>query len=121
MNHFIQKESYGCGLYSIANALQDQSLILESRLDKSKNGNNVGQLSVWLQEDSYSCWVNVVKYNNEKKIKLFDLKPKFEEENISWIPFFIVIKNKKAKRSHMIGCRYMKDNKIIAHISTPLS
>ena len=45
-----QKQPYGCGLYAVANACDLDNFITDERLEKSKNGNVIGQLSKWMQE-----------------------------------------------------------------------
>jgi len=39
-----QKQPYGCGLYAVANACNLDNFITDERLEKSKNGNVIGQL-----------------------------------------------------------------------------
>jgi len=115
--HFKQTKNYGCGVYSISNSLQLDDFITNKKLTLSKNGNNVGQLNKWLSNYGIKCFVSCIAYNNEEIVKIFDLKPIFITENIiEWVPFFITIKSNE-KRSHMIGCRYMNDGRIIAHDS----
>ena len=115
--HLKQKENYGCGVYSISNALQCEDFVTEERLELSINGNNIGQLSSWLHEYKIQGFLSCVIYNNEEVIDIFDLKPTFiDDAYIQWVPFFITIKS-NSERNHRIGCRYMKDGNIIVHDS----
>jgi len=117
MSHFKQEFGYGCGLYAIANALQDKSIITENRIAWSENGNNVGQLNRWLEQSDYDCWIGVIRYNNQEPIEIFDLVPDFDSDGrILWFPFLVVITSSQEK-NHMLGCRYMRDNSIIVHDS----
>lgn len=117
MSHYKQENGYGCGLYSVANALQDDRILSATRLGLSKNGNNIGQINKWFVELEYDFWLSVLKYDNDNPIEIFDLKPDFEvDKNVLWIPFFIVIKSTKEK-NHMLGCRYMRNGTIIVHDS----
>lgn len=115
--HLKQKENYGCGVYSIANALQCEDFATDEKLELSINGNNVGQLSIWLHEYTIQCFLSCVIYNNGRIIDIFDLKPIFIEDcENQWVPFFITIKT-NSEMNHRIGCRYMKDGKIVVHDS----
>lgn len=117
MKHFRQENGYGCGLYSIANALQDDEIITPRNIEASKKGNNLGQLNMWLWERDYGFWIGMLRYNNNEPIEIFDLKPDFvSNDRVLWYPFMIVIKSTEEK-NHMIGCRYMRDGKIIVHDS----
>lgn len=115
--HYKQRNAYGCGLYSLANALQDSDLITDERIEKSKRGNNIGQLSLWLQESGYECWIEALRYDNGEKIELFDLTPDFSlDKSVLWFPFMVVFQSTKEK-NHMIGCRYMRNGTIVVHDS----
>ena len=115
MKHYKQEHGYCCGIYSIANALQNDKIINEENILLSKNGNNQLQLNKMLIDLGYDWGLSYISYNNEKIIEIFDLEPKFEKDTL-WIPFFIVIQSTMDK-NHMIGCRYMKDGSIIVHDS----
>lgn len=115
--HLRQKENYGCGVYSIANALQCEDFVTNEKLELSINGNNVGQLGAWLYEYRIQCFLSCVIYNNEEVIDIFDLNPTFIEDcENQWVPFFIIIKT-NGEMNHRIGCRYMKNGSIVVHDS----
>ena len=115
--HLKQKDSYGCGVYSIANATQNGSFITNKKIKLSKNGNNIGQLNRWLLKFEIKCWISEICYNNGNIIKMFDLSPQLPLQNDKcWMPFLIVTKG--IKKDHMIGCRYLSNGKIIVHDST---
>lgn len=50
---YKQNQPYGCGLYAVANACNLDNFITEERLEKSKTGNVIGQLSKWMQDDGH--------------------------------------------------------------------
>jgi hypothetical protein len=62
--HFKQENSYGCGLYAIANIFQDESFITETRLTESQNGNHTGQLNKWLLEYGKELYLEPFYFNN---------------------------------------------------------
>ncbi|NDV81303.1 hypothetical protein [Bacteroides sp. 51] len=115
--HYKQENKYGCGLYSVANALQENHIITENRIEWSKDGNNIGQLNRWLEQSDYDFFIQMIVYNNNNPIEIFDLEPVFGEKEIEmWMPFFLVIKSTE-KKNHMIACRYMRNRSIIVHDS----
>ena len=67
MSHFKQNEKYGCGVYAIANILQDESFITETRLLESKNGNHNGQLNKWLLEHGLEMYLDPFHFNHTGK------------------------------------------------------
>lgn len=115
--HYKQQKNYGCGLYAIANVLQNDAIITHERLEASKKGNNIGQLNRWLEQSGYELWISVIQYNNEKPIYICDFEIDFSiDESVVWHPFFITIKSTH-KKNHMLGCRYMRNGNIIVHDS----
>ena len=64
---FKQENSYGCGLYALANIFQDKSIITQTRLIESKNGNNTGQLNKWLLEYGQELYLEPLYFNNTGK------------------------------------------------------
>lgn len=118
MKHFKQPGNYGCGLYSLANVIQDDRVINEQRMADSVEGNNPGQLTQWLCESGLKAYIQTISYNNGEVISISDINPLFlgEYEDVLWYPFFITVKSSKEK-THMIGCRYMQNGSIIVHDS----
>lgn len=116
--HYKQANGYACGIYSLANMLQDKDIITDERIDESINGNNIGQLNKILLEEGYDCFIDKCYYKNEEEFEPFDLEPKFEKEpeNVIGLPFAIVIPVSDVK-NHMIGCVYLRDMSIVVHNS----
>lgn len=114
LEHYQQENGYGCGLYAVANMLQDKSLITQERLNKSKIGNNIGQLNKWLIDSGYDIYIEVLQYNKGELIDIYDLSPK--GNSLLWLPFCIVVET-SCGRNHMIGCKYMENGTIVVHDS----
>ena len=115
--HYKQESNYGCGLYSLANVLQDNEILTPRNIEASKDGNNLGQLNKWLWERDYDIWIGMLRYDNQNPIEIFDLKPDFDvDKQALWFPFMIVTTSTPS-RNHMLGCRYMRDMSIIVHDS----
>ena len=66
---YQQNTPYGCGMYSVANALNIDNFISEERLEQSKAGNTIYQLNKWLEESGYNynieCMYYTVSQNKE--------------------------------------------------------
>ncbi|NDV45825.1 hypothetical protein D0T49_02010 [Paludibacter sp. 221] len=119
MKHFKQEQPYGCGLYALANAFQDNWPITEHNLRREVNGGNVGKLNQYLLEREEGCYIAYLRYNNGEPVEMIDFSStdlSKESYNNCWYPFFIVVPSTKEK-NHIICCRYMKDNSIIVHDS----
>lgn len=108
-----QKNGYGCGLYAIANACNIPGFITNERLEKSKDGNNIGQLSKWLQDDGNPFYIDVLYYNHEGK----NIPSQFygyhtvQEDNNPMPVLFNVQSCEQCKR-HLIGGLLHHDGKI---------
>jgi hypothetical protein len=97
-----QEHGYGCGLYSVANALCLPDFVTQDRLEKSKNGNNVGQLTKWLNDDGHNIFIDTLKYTG-KLISLPKMEWKLDETAV----YFPMLISKQATRkvSHMIALK----------------
>ena len=62
---YKQTEKFGCGLYAIANLFHLDNYITDERLEISKKGLVIGQLSKWLQDDGNNFYVDNWYYNHE--------------------------------------------------------
>lgn len=97
-----QENGYGCGMYSVANVLNLENFITGERLELSKTGNNIGQLTNWLFQDGHSFCIDTLKYTG-KLISLPKIDLKFESNVLYW-PALISIQATKEK-NHMIGIK----------------
>lgn len=131
--HLQQKQEFGCGLYSVANALQVKEFATELRLAESEHGNRVGQLNKWLFEDDFIYAIetrfydylsantlptyvydNIIEYRNIL-INGIDIAAFDDEVGIPLLLEVYYINN-NASNPHMIACIIKHDN-IILHDS----
>jgi len=102
--HFIQKESFGCGVYAVANALANESFITSQRLEASSNGNNLGQLNKWLVEDNHNLFIEPLYFNcTGKRLpkKVCGLQP--FGERVSSIPVLLDIQFSEEGKMHFVA------------------
>lgn len=105
-----QKQPYGCGLYAVANACNLDNFITEERLEKSKNGNVIGQLSKWMQDDGKPFYIDTLYYNHSgKKLPKSALGYKPEGEGITFLPVLINVRFSDEGKNHLIGGKISKD------------
>lgn len=115
---FKQKNNYGCGLYAVANALNQESFITEERLAISKDhGNIIGQLSKWLQEDGEKIYIDALYYNHVgKKLPSTALSYYPENPNHAFPVLFNVQFSEKGLR-HLIGGKINHDKELYLYDS----
>lgn len=98
-----QEHGYGCGMYAVANVLNIPDFVTPERLEASKAGNNIGQLTNWLFQDKHEYWIDTLKYTS-KLITLPSIEMKEpSSEGIYW-PALISIQATR-KKNHMIGIK----------------
>lgn len=107
-----QHEPYGCGLFSVANALNLDSYVTKKRLSISQKGNNIGQLTKWLIEDGYDIGINVFYYNHfvDKLPKDF-LNFSTNREG-ALLPVLIEVMYKEKGKNHLIAGLIDSENNI---------
>jgi hypothetical protein len=110
---FMQANGFGCGMYALANVMDDESIITSERLELSKNGNYFSQLSTWLRESGYPdfeiepLYCNlVVGYNPPKD---WHVKPL--TENLIF-PFLLQVQFKELGKAHMVACMAYHDQTV---------
>lgn len=112
-----QTTPYGCGMYAVANTLYLNEFVTEERLNSSKNGNNIGQLSKWLQEDGYNIYIDVFYYNRfetNAPEDFFSLVPINNDITISTkLLVLLEVKLSENSLSHLIGCEVDEFGKCI--------
>lgn len=106
---YLQNEPYGCGLYAVANVFQLENYITPERLEKSKKGLVVGQLSKWLQDDGMNIYIDNWYYNHEYG--------KLPDWCFNYLPAensFPVMFNVKSKNglNHIISARLWADGRL---------
>lgn len=97
-----QLQSYGCGLYAVANACNLDNFITDERLEKSKGGNVIGQLSKWMQEDGHPFCIDTLYYNHVGK-KLPNSALHYRPSNEGLLPVLINCRFSDEGRNHLVG------------------
>ena len=93
MMKYKQKQPYGCGLYAVANACNLENFITEERLEASKKGNVIGQLSKWMQEDGHPFYIDTLYYNHVgKKLPASALEYVPKGEGVNFLPILINVR-----------------------------
>lgn len=59
-----QTTPYGCGLYSVANALNEPTLVTDFRLNESIKGNTLPILNKWLFQDGFDFGIDAFYYDH---------------------------------------------------------
>lgn len=98
-----QENPWGCGVYAIANACNLPTYITDARIEASKNGNNLGQLSKWLQEDGQPMFIEALYYNHSGKklpVSATGYKPMGD---VYFLPVLINVRFSDGGLNHLIG------------------
>jgi hypothetical protein len=107
---YKQTQPYGCGLYAVANACNLDNFITPDRLEKSKIGNTIGQLSKWIQEDGMPYCIDALYYNHVgKKLPVSALGYKPVGEDLNFLPVLINVRYSDNGKNHLIGGKISKD------------
>lgn len=113
-----QKQPWGCGLYAVANACNLDNFITEERLEKSKTGNVIGQLSKWMQEDGHPFYIDTLYYNHVgKKLPKTALDYKPVGEGIHFLPVLITVRFSDEGKNHLVGGKIAKDGTLYLYDS----
>jgi len=113
-----QKTPYGCGMYAIANAFNMPDFITEKRLQESKSGNRLGQLTKWVQEDGNDFYLEVLYYDHNG-LKLPESATKYKPigEEILSFPVLIEVRYSEEGKNHMIGGKIFDDGTLYLYDS----
>jgi len=105
-----QKQGYGCGLYAVANACNLDEFITEERLEKSKAGNVIGQLSKCMQEDGLPYYIDTLYYNHVgKKLPASALCYTPNGEGINFLPVLLNVRYSDEGKNHLVGGKISKE------------
>lgn len=102
-SHLTQENNFGCGLYSVANALNIPNFITDERLEASKSGNNNGQLSKWLQEDGFDISIDSFYYNHNLGKLPEDHSYYHPDKEGNFLPVLINVKLSENGLRHMVA------------------
>ena len=103
-----QENGYGCGLYSVANALNMPEFVTEDRLEKSRDGNNQMQLNKWLLDDGCDFQIMPMYFKNHVQFRT----PKLTittTEDLCFYPALVVVALKRCPKNHMFALSIYKD------------
>ena len=108
-----QEYGYGCGLYSVANALCMSEFITPERLEDSKGGNKFMQLNKWLLDDKNGFQIFPLYYKNGVEFMTPNLKLDVKKcPNIEYYPILITYDIKDCPMNHMIALHYCADKSV---------
>lgn len=105
----LQEQSYGCGLYAVANALDLKSFITPLRLEDSKKGVHSGNLNIYLQEDGNSIFIDVL-YCDTFSNSLPKEWTELQVSDCNYMP--ILIQCMINEKYHLIGSKLYNDQKL---------
>ena len=111
-------------MYAVANACNFDNYVTPERLEESKPGNNIGQLSKWMQEDGHPFYIDALFYDHNGS-KIPDAhcgyKPVFEDkpdtDNYFLPLIFSVLNREESKLRHMVGGKVAKDGTLFLYDS----
>lgn len=113
-----QTTGYGCGMYSVANALNLDSFATPERLEESRTGNTIYQLNKWLDEDGYKWNIECLyhtSFTSEETGHGVNIPKEaqcYSDSETKAIPILINVQNGNSK-THMIAAWLRKDNLIV--------
>lgn len=111
---YKQKQGYGCGLYAVANALNLDNFVTDKRLEQSKTGNVIGQLSKWMQEDGLDIYIDTLYYNHlGKKLPNSALHYVPIGDNAYTLPVLLNVRFKDGGLNHLVGGKIDKEGRLL--------
>ena len=109
-----QKQGYGCGLYAVANALNLDNFVTDERLEQSKTGNIIGQLSKWMQEDGLDIYIDSLYYNHlGKKLPNSALHYVPMGDNAYTLPVLLNVRFEDGGLNHLVGGKIDKEGRLL--------
>ena len=114
MKEIQQKQPYGCGVYSVANALFIPSFITEERIQASKKGNALYQLNKWLEEDNIPFRIDVYFFDmeNTDPLRLLSTFDTTIEDNLVYCAT-LQVKESKNSKWHMVAARMTSKGELV--------
>jgi hypothetical protein len=105
----MQEDGYGCGLYSVSNALNLKNFVTLERLEISKKGNTNGQLSKWLQEDGLDISIDSFYYDHVGESLPDTHLYYYPEQEGVYLPLLINVKLSEEGKRHLVACLINKN------------
>lgn len=107
-----QTTGYGCGMYAVANALNLPHFVNSDRLEASKQGNSISQLTKWLLEDWHPFGLDVLFYDHfGNKLPDEHLHTRTDTEGAE-LPILLQVKSTN-DIAHMVGGRLYHDGRLL--------
>ena len=114
-----QTTPYGCGMYAVANALNLDNYTTEDRLRKSKGGNRISTLSLWLIEDGQEIGIDVLYYNHKGGKLPKDATDYIPiGEDVNFLPILLAVRFSENGLNHMVGGKIDKNGMLYLYDST---
>lgn len=107
-----QKTPYGCGMYAVANSLNLESFCSEERLEKSKGGNTIGQLSKWLLEDDLNINIDALFYDHHGS-KIPEHFYGYTVSEAEALPLLFNVRYCEDGKNHLVAGRLMKTGELL--------
>lgn len=98
-----QTAPYGCGIYSVANALNKPDFATAHRLEESKKGTRVFQLNDYLDKDGHEFVIEPMFYSDYSlslPVTTHNLCT-FKED--TYLPILLCVRHSKKSLNHMVG------------------
>jgi hypothetical protein len=122
---YHQSNAFGCGMYSISNALLIDGFDTPLRLSDSAKGNRISQLNKWLHDDGFDYVLETLWLDSDT----VDMLPEFVIEFVNankkslithskYIPICLEVYIKKDdKHPHMIACHLCQSGAVVLYDS----
>lgn len=104
---------YGCGVHAIANVLDWPGFVSDKRLDESKNGNGIYQLSSYMHEDGYDYDVEPIYCNLLPEYNIPEDYNLHASSELHAFPFLMQVLRKEGGRQHLVGCIGYHDYSVV--------
>lgn len=103
-------------MYAVANSLNIPDFCNADRLEKSKSGNTIGQLSKWLWEDGIDVNIDVLFYDHHGE-KIPSHFHKYTVSESEALPLLFNVRYCDGGRNHLIAGSLLKTGELIVYDS----
>lgn len=109
----IQTLPYGCGVHALANVLDWPEFVTEKRLDESKNGNGLYQLTSYLHESGYDYDIEPIFSNLLPEYNIPEDFNLHATSELHAFPFLMQVLREESGRQHLVGCIGYHDYSVV--------